>query len=254
MRIEIGGATINLLQQEEVLTRVRAALQGKAGQLAIGSVNLDHIYKFVPDTRQAKITATSEGIDWLWLADGMPVVWRIRRATRRCWPQLAGANLLEPLLLEASATRSRVGFLGGTGDQHSALRQAFASSHPNLLVAGYWAPERVDVEDRIGSARLASQIADAGVDLLVVSLGKPLQERWIDVHMAPSGARVALAFGAAADFLAGTRKRAPECISRIGLEWLYRLCLEPRRLWRRYLVQAPVALYRLVRQPLRLLP
>ncbi|CQD09129.1 teichoic acid biosynthesis protein [Mycolicibacterium conceptionense] len=77
--------------------------------------------------------------------------------------------------------------------------------------------------------------------VLIVGLGKPRQELWIDRHGAATGAAVLAAFGAAADFLAGVVNRAPERYRRHGMEWMYRLNQEPRRLARRYLVQGPPA-------------
>ena len=94
---------------------------------------------------------------------------------------------------------------------------------------------------------VAAEVAAAGVDVLVVGLGKPRQELWIDRHGAATGARVLLAFGAAADFLAGSVRRAPKFMQDNGIEWLYRLGVEPRRLARRYLVQGPPALLALRR-------
>src|SRR5439155_17039259 len=113
-------------------------------------------------------------------------------------------------------------------------------------VAGYWAPQRSDLADARACSALAVQIRDAGVDLLVVGLGKPRQEVWCARYAAATGAKVCLAFGAAPDFIAGTVPRAPELLRSSGLEWLYRLLLEPRRLSRRYLLQGPRALCRLL--------
>jgi exopolysaccharide biosynthesis WecB/TagA/CpsF family protein len=108
-----------------------------------------------------------------------------------------------------------------------------------------WAPERAELTDPEGARALADAVRAAGVDLLVVGLGKPRQEHWIQHHAAASGARVLLAFGASADFLAGEVSRAPRWVQRGSAEWLYRLCKEPHRLGRRYLLQGPPAIWRL---------
>lgn len=101
--------------------------------------------------------------------------------------------------------------------------------------------ERAGIDERDSACRLAERVREADVDLLIVGLGKPRQELWIDRYGAASGARVLLAFGAAADFLSGTVKRAPKQFQDLGLEWLYRLGTEPRRLAHRYLVDGPSA-------------
>jgi len=88
-------------------------------------------------------------------------------------------------------------------------------------------------------AELVERIAAARPELLLVGLGSPKQELFIDRHRAALGATVALACGAVIDFIAGHVPRAPQWMARSGLEWAYRLAREPRRLWRRYLVQDP---------------
>ena len=109
------------------------------------------------------------------------------------------------------------------------------------------APAPAEVDSEPGSAELAATIRRAGVDVLVVGLGKPRQERWIDTWGAATGARVLLPFGASLDFMAGAVDRAPEIWQRAGLEWLFRLRQEPRRLARRYLIQGPGSYLRLRR-------
>jgi exopolysaccharide biosynthesis WecB/TagA/CpsF family protein len=128
---------------------------------------------------------------------------------------------------------------------HERLTTVLSQTQPDLKVAGMWAPTRAELADPATAATLVGTVRAAGVDLLVVGLGKPRQERWIQRHAADSGARVLLAFGAAADFLAGEVSRAPGWMQRSGTEWLYRLVKEPRRLGRRYCVQGPPAMWRL---------
>ena len=116
-----------------------------------------------------------------------------------------------------------------------------ATTHPHLVVAGSWSPPRSDITNPAQSAELAAKIRAAEVQILVVGLGKPRQELWIESYGAATGARVLLAFGAVVDFLAQRVKRAPTWVSGAGMEWAWRLALEPKRLARRYLVQGPPA-------------
>ena len=85
-------------------------------------------------------------------------------------------------------------------------------------------------------------IIKSGVDILFVGIGCPKQERWMHAHRAYLGC-VMLGVGAAYDFIAGSKKHAPLWMQNAGLEWFYRLCSEPQRLWRRYLIQNPRFLY-----------
>jgi exopolysaccharide biosynthesis WecB/TagA/CpsF family protein len=241
-RVLLGGAVVHLRSREDVLGTIHARIGGDRADrpLAVASANIDHIHHFGGRHR-----LSDAELDWLVLLDGVPLVRRAHALTGRRWPQLAGSDLLPDLLALADEHGARVGFLGGTPAGHTALRQALAQRMPGLKVAGAWAPTRAELADPSGAAGVADAIAIAGVDLLVVGLGKPRQELWIQRHAVATGARVLLAFGAAADFLAGTATRAPEWIRRAGGEWAYRLAREPRRLGRRYLLQGPPALWRL---------
>jgi N-acetylglucosaminyldiphosphoundecaprenol N-acetyl-beta-D-mannosaminyltransferase len=245
-RVLLGGALVDLRHREDVLATVRDRLLGLGAQLAVGSANLDHVHHFGRGGSSATdIDVLGSSPEWLMLLDGTPMVRRASRLTGQPWPLLAGSDLLPPMLEVAQETGARVGFLGGTAQMHERLQPVLADRYPQLSVAGFWAPPRADLVDPVAAFELANAVGEARVDLLVVSLGKPRQEQWIQRHATDSKARVLLAFGAATDFLAGTAARAPQWVRRAGVEWLYRFAREPRRLARRYCVQAPPALWRL---------
>jgi N-acetylglucosaminyldiphosphoundecaprenol N-acetyl-beta-D-mannosaminyltransferase len=222
MRVTLGGAEVDLVHHDEVISTVLGVLQGGASRpLFVASANLDHLYHFGVDSgREGSFDPGRGGADWLVLLDGMPLVWAARRLSGADWELLAGSDLLPDLLRTAARARARVGFLGGSERQHAVLRTALAERFPTVEVAGTWAPPREVVEDPQASAVLTAEVAAAGVDLLVVGLGKPRQEEWLLRHGAATGARVAVGFGAATDFLTGTVERAPERLRRLGLEWL----------------------------------
>jgi exopolysaccharide biosynthesis WecB/TagA/CpsF family protein len=241
--IRLAGQRIDLLEHAHVVKAVGDALDGARRPLRLASANLDHVYRF---DGEAELFDTDDGGQWLVLLDGMPLVWTTRRRTGHPWSQLAGSDLLPDLLGLCQARRARVAFVGGTEELRDRLPAALEARWPGLLVTGHWTPERSVVEDPAASDHLAAEIAEAGVDLLVVGLGKPRQERWMARHSAATGARVTAAFGASTEFIAGVQHRAPEALSRVGAEWAYRLYKEPRRLARRYLAEGPVALAKVV--------
>jgi N-acetylglucosaminyldiphosphoundecaprenol N-acetyl-beta-D-mannosaminyltransferase len=104
-------------------------------------------------------------------------------------------------------------------------------------VAGWWplTPEEVGNPDL--SRRIASEVGALGRPLVLVALGAGRQDLWISQHRGQLGAGVVIGVGSALDFVAGTRRRAPGLLQRWGFEWLWRMALEPGRLWRRYLVE-----------------
>jgi len=252
LRIRLGGVPVDLTDQETALDTIRERSLTTSGKpLGVVSVNLDHIHHFGRRSAVHGAFGLREGersdVAWLHLVDGAPVAAQAKRVTGRAWPRLAGSDLIDATLDAAAADGLSVGFLGGSPQTQTELVRRLDQSRPTLRLAGTWSPSRADLLDVDRSVALTEAIAAAGVDVLVVCLGKPRQELWIDRYGAASGARVLLAFGAVVDFLAGHVARSPEWVAAHGGEWAWRLALEPRRLARRYLVQGPPA-YRELRR------
>lgn len=241
--ISIGGQRIDLLERTHLLKAVDDAIERRRRPLRLASANLDHVYCF---DGEADLFDSDELGQWLVLLDGTPLVRATRRRTGERWSKLAGSDLLPELLSLCEARGTRVGFLGGGDELRSRLPAALAQRWPELTAVGHWIPSRRDLEDGHACQELADTIASCGVEFLVVGLGKPSQERWMAGYASATGARVTVAFGAATEFVAGVKQRAPRAVTLVGAEWAYRLAKEPRRLARRYLAQAPVALAKVV--------
>lgn len=251
-RIRLGGAPVDLLEFDQAVELIeQRTLTDGAPPLGVLSVNLDHIHHFGDGSSLYGDFGLRTGpvgdVEWLSLADGAPLVEQAKRMTAHSWPRLAGSDLIGELLARAERDGVTVGFLGGMPGTEDELRARLAASHPALRLVGCWTPGREQLADAQESCALAEEIRTAGVDMLVVCLGKPRQELWIDHYATRTGARVLLAFGAVIDFLAGHVERAPRWASANGLEWAWRLAHEPRRLFRRYLIEGPSA-YRAVRR------
>lgn len=239
LRVLQLGARVDLLSEVDALAAIHARFGSGLAPLGVASINLDHIHHFGP--HGAWLGALGRSIDWLNLIDGAPVAKQAQRLTGEAWPRLAGSDLIGPILDMAERDGIRVGFLGGSEQTQQLLLEALARDRPVLTIAGTWSPSRAQVTDPEASAALAAEVRTSGTQLLVVGLGKPRQELWIEAHGQETGAEVLLAFGAVVDFLAGRVKRAPAWVVNPGFEWAWRLLLEPRRLARRYLVQGPPA-------------
>ena len=167
--------------------------------------------------------------------DGMPTVWCGRYAGAHWMRRVYGPDLMLAVL-EVAARRGWTSYLyGGSPESLDALEARLLERFPGLRIVGTWSPpfreltpdEEVEVVGRIN---------DAAPDLVWVGLSTPKQERWMHRHRDALQAPVLLGVGAAFDFHAGTKRQAPRWMQRNGLEWFFRLCTEPRRLWRRYLV------------------
>jgi exopolysaccharide biosynthesis WecB/TagA/CpsF family protein len=244
--VTLGGASVRLLDYDEALSTILQRAKNGAGfPLAIASANLDHVKHFGEGARWADILDRQGSLEWLTLLDGAPLVNRAERLTGHSWPRLAGSDLIHPLLDAAEEAGLSIGFLGGTEEVQAEIREKLAASHPNLAISGCWAPERDELADVAASAALAAQIAATQTDILVVCLGKPRQELWMSEYGHLTDAKVMLAFGAVVDFLAGRVRRAPALAQNLGMEWAWRLALEPKRLANRYLVEGPEAYLKL---------
>ena len=240
-RMSVAGFPVHLLDKHDALAMIVERWRGGGPMpLGVASINLDHVHHFGAAGASRHLRSSGQ-VEWLDLIDGAPIAATARRLTGSAWPRLAGSDLIGPLLDEAERDGIRIGFLGGSDETSALLLEALARERPGLTVAGSWSPSRKEIIEEDASRILAEQVRAASVDVLVVGLGKPRQEIWIDRWAPETGASVLLAFGAVVDFLAGRVSRAPEWISRAGFEWAWRLAREPRRLARRYLGQGPTA-------------
>jgi N-acetylglucosaminyldiphosphoundecaprenol N-acetyl-beta-D-mannosaminyltransferase len=170
-------------------------------------------------------------------SDGMPLVWLLRRLGIRDAERVYGPDLMPSVLEAAARSGVPVGLYGGSAEVLARLVERLTARFPSLNIAYSESPpfrEPTPDED----LRTVNALAGAGVRILFVGLSTPKQERWMYSHRGRVDA-VMLGVGAAFDFLAGAKPQAPRWMQRRGLEWLFRLTTEPRRLWRRYLGQNP---------------
>jgi len=233
--IRIAGTEVHLTDTRGACDVIASAVQTRTHPLAVVSINLDHVH------HAETLTPPSDGTRWLNLIDGAPIAAEARRLTGMPWQRLAGSDLIIDILEQASAERWRVAVLGGSPEVRGDLHHRVTAQWPGVRLVGHWTPTREELGSAETSAMIAAQIHDAQADVVIVCLGKPRQEQWIADHGHETGAGALLAFGAVVDFLAGRVSRAPHWVSNAGLEWLWRLMLEPKRLAKRYLIEGPPA-------------
>jgi exopolysaccharide biosynthesis WecB/TagA/CpsF family protein len=240
--VEIMGVPIARLDVQAALDAIerlyegdRPALVAHANAHTLNSAFEDPAYKEV--LRRAALV----------LNDGKGVLLAARILGARLPADLNG-NFFSPLVLELAAAHGwPVYFLGARPGIADAAAANLSRRVPGLKMAGtrdgFFSVEEED--DVIASVR------DSGAGLLMVAMGNPVQERWLDRCIDKTDARLGVGVGAFFDFQAGAVRRAPEWMNRIGLEWLYRLGKEPRRMWRRYLIGNPQFVLRVIRERLK---
>ena len=179
--------------------------------------------------------------------DGMPMVWAGRWAGNRTIRRVYGPDLMLSVC-ERAAERGWSSYFYGAGEGVAdQLAEKLSERFPGLKVVGTYSPPfrplTADEDEDI-----VRTINAAAPDLIWVGLSTPKQERWMAAHAGRLNAPVLLGVGAAFDIHAGLLRQAPRIFQRTGLEWLFRLVMEPRRLWRRYLYNNPAFLMAIVRQ------
>jgi N-acetylglucosaminyldiphosphoundecaprenol N-acetyl-beta-D-mannosaminyltransferase len=169
--------------------------------------------------------------------DGIPLVWALRLLGCSDATRVYGPDLTPVMLETASSIGLPVAFYGGAPEVLNRLLEVVASRFPRLQVVYSWSPpfRPLTPEEDL---RVVSDINESGARIVFVGLGSPKQDYWMAAHRGRIQA-VMVGVGAAFDFLAGSKPQAPRWMMPLGLEWLFRLATEPRRLWKRYLKHNP---------------
>ncbi len=173
--------------------------------------------------------------------DGMPLVWALRSQGVKKQRRVYGPDLMLALCGQAARCGHRVFLYGGRTETLATLLRHLKSRFPTLEIAGACSPPFRPLTPEEDRACVASILA-SDADLLFVGIGAPKQERWMADHYRQLPGIVMFGVGAAFDFHAGRVRQAPGWMQRSGLEWLFRLAVEPARLWRRYVFLNPLFL------------
>lgn len=201
--------------------------QPKPRRVATANLDFLALARRSPDLRRA--LATSD----LVTCDGTPVRWITRLRGAEAPERVAGADLLPSLVAIAARDGRSVYFLGGAEGTAKAAAESLSARFPRLRVAGILAP-KIELADGAECERIAARVRGARTDLLLLGLGCPKQELFLERHLDALGCRVAIGIGGAFAFVARPVTRAPRAFQRLGLEWLHRLALDPFRLAPRY--------------------
>lgn len=239
--VQILGVPIARLETEPALDEVERLYEEAEPQL-VAYANA-HTLNLAHTDPAYRALLTRAGVV---LGDGAGVMIAARLARARLPVNLNGSDFNPEILRRAAARGWPVYFLGGVPGVAEAAAARWRSEIPSLEVAG----ARDGYFPRTDDGRVAASIKEAGAGVVMVAMGNPLQEWWIDTNLRATGARIGVGVGAFFDFSAGRVPRAPAWMNKAGIEWLYRLYQEPARMWRRYLLGNPLFLARVARERL----
>lgn len=228
-RVPILGTGIDILTFDEALQSICDLVVSGRFSFTV-TPNVDHIMRLRRDRSFQSIYERAE----LVVPDGVPLIWASRLLDSPLPEPITGPDLVEHLADEAASKGFSVYLLGSSRESTELAAAALLERYPALRVAG--CSFLSTGFDEHASQVVASEIAESRADLLFVGLGAPRQEAWIAQFGPSTGARHAVAVGGSFAVISGLMARAPRWVRKLGLEWLWRLLHEPRRLWRRYLV------------------
>lgn len=241
-RVNILGVGVSAINPERAVSTIDRWITQRARE-----------YVCVADVHSIMECQRDDGVRHIYNAaglvtpDGMPLAWLLKLAGYRHADRVCGSDLMFAVF-EHGEKRGYRHFLYGSSERTlQRLRMKLESRFPAAIIVGAMAPPFRPLsmaEDRA----VMTAMNDSGADIVWVALGAPKQECWMSDHRSTLFAPILIGVGAAFDFHAGLVRRAPQLVQRSGLEWLFRLCMEPRRLWRRYLTGNPQFLVSVIAQ------
>jgi len=225
---ELLGLSFDAVTMETAVARCLDFCRAPRTPHTVITANASHLCMMRRDPELARACRAGHLI----LADGMSVLWSLRASGRRIPERVTGVDLMARLLAAAGQHKLRVYFLGAKREVVMALVEQTRVQYPGIEIAGfkdgYFRPD-----DHL---KIVEEIRASKADLLFVGMPTPFKETWCERHRERLNVPVIIGVGGSFDVLAGFIRRAPRWVQSLGLEWLWRLLMEPRKLWKRYLI------------------
>jgi N-acetylglucosaminyldiphosphoundecaprenol N-acetyl-beta-D-mannosaminyltransferase len=225
--IRLFGVRIHAVTMHDTIAVVDEAIRSRE-QLQIGVVNAAKVVNMQRDPALGEDVRSSDLI----LADGMAIVWASKLFRCGLPERVTGIDLMTEMLRLSNNHGYSIYCLGATEEVSAAVAERIAREYPNARLAGrrdgYFKPDQEE--------QVAADIAASRADILLVAMTSPKKEQFLARYSAKMGVPVTHGVGGSFDVFSGKVARAPLVLQKTGLEWLYRVMQEPRRLWKRYLV------------------
>jgi N-acetylglucosaminyldiphosphoundecaprenol N-acetyl-beta-D-mannosaminyltransferase len=241
VKVDVLGSYIDALSWEDALHRIEEWARLSESHYVCAC----NVHSIVSATLDDEFKSAINAAD-MNVPDGMPVAWSLRRFGFSAQQRIDGPELMWRLCENAATVGKRVFFYGSSAGVLARLNTRLTTLIPTLQIAGMHAPPYRLLTKEEDEA-VVELINASGAELVFVGMGCPKQEIWMAQHRGKLRG-VMIGVGAAFDYHAGTLSRAPYWMQRRGLEWLYRLLKEPKRLWRRYLITNSVFVYLIARR------
>lgn len=244
-KVNILGIQVSSITNANLLDAFSAAITNKQfAQVAITPVN--SIVAALNNPRVKDVYNASEFV----LCDGMPVKWASHFLGNPICERITGLDLLPDLIHLAAQKNYSVFLLGASPGVGETLKKTILAKYPNCNIAGIYVPPFMKTFTEEENQKMVNAINAVQPDIVLVSLTAPKQDLWIAQNRTVLKTYVCVGIGGAFEVMAGLAKRSPKWMHKAGLEWFYRFIQEPKRMFRRYFIEAPVFIPLVIKQKL----
>jgi N-acetylglucosaminyldiphosphoundecaprenol N-acetyl-beta-D-mannosaminyltransferase len=244
MRINIAGAPVDVCSFDRAIDlTVEQALTGTTPGYIV-TPNAQHVNNLQHDPLFRQIYDRA----FLSVPDGVPLLWAAKFLNTPLQGRVNGSDLFERLCAIGATKPLRIFLLGGRPGAAERAAIVLENRYPGLKIVGTHCPPYGFENDPAAVAEIEAKIFTADPNLLFVGLGSPKQEKWIYANYQHLKVPVSIAIGVSFELVAGMVARAPEWMQKSGLEWLFRLFVEPKRLWKRYILGNPNFVWLVLKQ------
>jgi len=242
-RIWLLGCPIDNISLKEAIATIEDSINSRRPHQYI-AINANKIVKLQKDARIREILLKSD----LNIIDGQPLIWVSKLLGRPVKERFGGLDIMAAIIPIAAEKGYRVYFLGSKNNVVVSVVDKYKKLYPGLKITGwrhgYWTKQQ--------EKEIVEKIKESNSDLLFLAISSPKKEIFLNNNLYQMNIPFVIGVGGAFDILAGNLKRAPKFVQDIGLEWLFRVIQEPRRLWKRYLFINTIFIYLVLRELLKI--
>jgi len=233
-KVNILGVEIDNISKDEALLRIDRLVKKRKPSLVV-TPNVDVVMNLQKDEEYRQIYKNAA----LVLTDGVPLLWAGKFLGTPIREKISGSDIFYDICELASNKKYRIFFMGGREGAALKAAEIIRKKYHGINIVGIESPPFGFEKDENEMTRLKKILKKVKPDILFLGLGSPKQEKWFNSYSADLGIPVTMGIGITFEYASGFVKRAPNWMQRIGLEWFFRLMMEPKRLWKRYLLNDP---------------
>ena len=247
MKVNICGTKVDSFSFDEVIEKISEHIVFQKNEPKyVVTPNAQHIITLQRDIHFREIYQKA----FLSVPDGVPLLWAAKLMNTPLKGRVNGTDLFEKLCAVAAEKGFKVFLLGGRPQAANRAARTLCRRYPKLNIVGTYCPTYGFENDNSELAEIEETIKKAAPDILFVGLGAPKQEKWIDAYHQKLRVPISIGIGVSFELVSEMVNRAPKWMQKAGLEWLFRLRAEPRRLWKRYLIGNVIFVWLVLKQKL----